>query len=411
MLQFTEMKNNFDVAIIGGGPAGIMSAIITSEKHSVILIEKNEFVGRKILATGNGRCNLTNCDIKIDRYHGGDLDFIKKVLANFNQFDTMKFFENLGVVLKEEDNGRIFPRTNQAQTIVDALTDELIENKVNIKTNSAVKNVIKTDDIFKVILQNGDIFNSKKLILSTGGKASAHLGSSGDGYFWVENMGHTTTPTSPALVPIETVETWPAEISGLKVEGKSTVTVEGVVISEKSGDILFTHFGVSAPAIMYHATHIGPHLGKNIKIHLDLFPDLDIKALDNKLTQLFAVSGKKAIKNTLSGIIPSNLAPVILNLLDIKQDKKTAEVSKEDRLIIATILKDLILTVKQLRPFKEAQVTRGGITLTEIDANSLQSKIVPGLYFAGEILDCNGDSGGFNLQWAWSSGHLAGQLL
>lgn len=402
------MNKQFDVAIIGAGPAGIMAAITASGSLSVVLIEKNEFVGRKILATGNGRCNITNRLADASRYHSGNLDIVGAVLAKFNQFETMKFFENLGIVLKEEDNGRIFPRTNQAQTVVDALSHELHESKVEVKTSAEARSIAKEKEGFKIVLKNGEAIISKKLILATGGKAAHHLGSSGDGLFWAKVLGHTITPTYPALVPIETIEAWPKEISGLRVEGKSTVTLDSDVISEKSGDILFTHFGLSAPAIMAHASQLAPHLGKDLKVHLDLFPETTEKELDSMLAGIFEKSGKKALKNSLAGLIPNNLAPVILDLLAMSHERKTAEVSKIDRFKIAKQLKDLTLTVKGLRSFKEAQITSGGIDLGEINLATLESKKIPGLYFAGEILDVYGDSGGFNLQWAWSSGHLAG---
>jgi predicted Rossmann fold flavoprotein len=401
------MNTPYDIAIIGAGPAGLMAAIAASKNSSVVLIEKNELVGRKILATGNGRCNITNRFAEVSRYHSNHPAIIKDVLAEFDQSQAMKFFEGLGIVLKEEDNGRIFPRTNQAQTVVDALSHEVHECGVKVKTNAEVRNIAKEKTGFKILLKNGEAILSNKLILSTGGKAAHHLGSSGDGLFWAKVLGHTITPTYPALVPIETVETWPREISGLRVEGKSTVTLGDKIISEKSGDILFTHFGLSAPAIMAHAGKLAPHLGQDLKVHIDLFDEMSEKELDATLAEIFAKTGKKTLKNSLSGLIANNLAPVILKLCEIA-DRKSAEISKIDRLKIAQTLKDLTLTVKGLRSFKEAQVTSGGIALDEINPETLESKKISGLYFAGEILDVYGDSGGFNLQWAWSSGHLAG---
>jgi len=400
----------FDVAIIGGGAAGMMAAIWTAKKSSVVLIEKNPSLGRKILATGNGRCNLTNRFADKTHYHGGNPEFIEQVLKQFDQFATRKFFEDLGVVLKEEDNGRIFPRTNQAQTIVDVLVDKLREEKVTLKTDTIVKKITKITHGFEIILSAGDKIEAKKIILAVGGQSSPQFGSSGDGYYWAKQLGHVVSELYPALVPIETVEIWPGDISGLKVEGKATVTVDGENIVEKSGDILFTHFGLSAPAIMALAGDIAPHIGQEVLIHLDLFPDKTIKELDDLLTQIFSGSGKKTLKNALAGLIPANLAQTILVLKKLPADRKSAEISKVDRLLIAKTLKDLSLTVKQLRPFKEAQVTHGGIELSDIDARTLQSKKTSGLYFAGEILNVDGDSGGFNLQWAWSSGYLAGQL-
>lgn len=411
------MLNKFSCAVIGGGPSGMMAAISAADNQSVILIEKNETVGRKILATGNGRCNITNRLTDATHYHGGNKDLIKNVLLNFDQFKTIVFFENLGVILKEEDNGRIFPQSNQAQTVVDALTDKLRECSVTIKTSSAVKKFFRKNSGFQIILNNGDEITSEKLIITTGGKSSPQFGSTGDAYFWAEQFGHKVTKTFPALVPIETVETWPKEISGLRIEGRSFVTLNKKVISEKSGDILFTHFGLSAPSIMAHASQIAQYADntdnsdEDLIIHLDLFPDSSLQQLDILLTKLFANTGKKTIKNSLSGLVANNLAPVILKLVDIDSEIKTAEISKINRKNIADKLKDISLTIKDLRPFKEAQVTHGGIRLDKINSKTLQSKIVPNLYFAGEVLDVDGDSGGFNLQWAWSSGHLAGQTL
>lgn len=407
----SKNEKQFEVAIIGGGPAGLMAAIQASKKARVILIEKNEILGRKILATGNGRCNLTNRFVDVSRYHGGNSDFIKDILDQFDQFATMKFFTHLGIVLKEEDNGRIFPRTNQAQTIVDGLTDKVRNNKVRVDLSSEVKKISKTNECFIIHFTNGKVIKSNKLILATGGKASHYLGSSGDGLFWAKILGHTIIPTYPALVPIETQETWVKQIQGLKVEGKSTAVVDDKIVSQKKGDILFTHYGLSGPSIMAHVGVIAPYLLKNVQIHLDLFTDKTQSQLDQILVQIFNSSGKKTLKNSLSGLIPNNLASVILDILKIPQSKKTAEISKIDRIHIVKTLKNLILTIKQLRPFKEAQVTSGGIDLKQINPKTLQSKIIPGLYFCGEILDVDGDSGGFNLQWAWSSGYVAGQIL
>lgn len=403
--------NTYDLAIIGAGPAGIMAAITASETQKVVLIEKNARLGRKILATGNGRCNITNRHTDVAHYHGGNTTFIKAVLGDFDQNETITFFTKLGVILKEEDRGRMFPMSNQAQTVVDALIDKLKENNVALQTSKNVSKIILQNGSFKIVLSTNEQIITKKLIITTGGKSASHLGSTGDAYYWAEGLGHSTTEKYPALVPIETVETWPKKISGLRVEGRSYITMNGKIISEKNGDILFTHFGLSAPAIMAHASHIAEHINHNLLIHIDLFPNQTVAGLETILMDLFTNTGKKTIKNALSGLVPSNLSPIILELLEIDLDKKTAEISKENRGRIAQNLKNLTLTIKNLRSFKEAQVTHGGISLDQIDMKTLQSKIVPGLYFAGEVLDVDGDSGGFNLQWAWSSGHLAGQLL
>lgn len=418
------MKNltrKFDIAVIGGGASGMMAAITASRlKKSVVLIEKNTELGRKILATGNGRCNLTNKFTKADRYHGGNPKFIEQVLTQFDQFKTLKFFEDLGLVLKEENLGRIFPRTDEAKTVVNALIYELEKNKVEVILNDQARKietspllsnegqgeVKSTDNTFKITLQSGKTIQSEKLIITTGGQAAPHLGTSGDAYYWLKNMGHTVTPLYPALVPMEIKENWIKDLQGLKIEAKVSTSIDGKIVYEKTGDALFTHFGVSGPAAMAQAGVIENNIEKNIKIHIDLFPNETIKELDGKLVKIIEANGAKQLKNTLAGLIPSNLAEAILKNLDINPDKKSAEISKLDRAKIAETLKNIELTVSGVRPFKEAQVTHGGVNLDEVDVDTLESKIVPNLYLAGEVLDVDGDSGGFNLQWAWSSGHL-----
>ncbi len=402
----------FDVCVVGSGPAGLMSAITAgSAGRSVILLEKNGKIGRKILATGNGRCNITNKNINISRYHGGDKNFITEVINKFDQNKTINYFESLGILLKEEDKGRIFPVTNQAQTIVDALTHELEKNNVKIELQTEVKNIVKEDD-FIITLISGNVIFARKLILATGGKAAHQFGSSGDGIFWARNFGHTITQIHAALCPIEVNESWVRDIQGLRVEAKLTAMVDNKKIAEFYGDTLFTHFGISGPAPMAFSGDISPLINKSeIKIIIDLFSNIEVLELDNKLEKIFKNAGKKSVKNSLSGVIPQNLVPIILKIIEIDENKKAAEISAKYRKNIVNALKNLTITVKSIRPLKEAQVTRGGVELSEINSKTLESKIIKNLYFAGEIMDVDGDSGGFNLQWAWSSGYLAGNSI
>ncbi|MCL5795258.1 MAG: aminoacetone oxidase family FAD-binding enzyme, partial [Patescibacteria group bacterium] len=264
--------NKYDIAIVGGGAAGCVAAISASENNkSVILIERNNLLGKKILATGNGRCNLTNTNVTSDRYHGANPKFIDAVIKKFDQRKTMNFFESLGIILKEEDNGRIFPRNNQASSIRDALEYELKRKKVDIKTNSLVRKINK-NDCCQIILENGQEILANKLIITTGGRAAHQFGSSGDGYYWAEKLGHKTIATYPALVPVETQENWVKDVQGVKIEGKISTSFNGKIICQKSGDILFTHFGLSGPAIMSQARFIAPKIDSGkLKIHLDLF--------------------------------------------------------------------------------------------------------------------------------------------
>jgi predicted Rossmann fold flavoprotein len=403
--------NKYDIIIIGAGAAGLMAAISASQKRkSVLIVEKNLKLGRKILATGNGRCNVTNKLADKSHYHGGSSDFIEKVLAGFNPRQVMKFFGHLGVLLREEDNGRIFPRTNQAETVVNALGAELNAPNVKIILGNPVSLVARIKNSFQVTLKNSEVFMADKLIITTGGKASEKYGSTGDGYKWLENFGHHIISLYPALVPLEIAERWLKNLQGLKVEGKISVLVGGKITAEKTGEVLFTHYGLSGPSVMSLASQIGPALPEHpVKITLDLYPEETNINLDKKIEQIFLSNCKKTVKNALAGFAPANFITALLTNINIKPEKKATEISKTERLKIVEGFKNILLTVSGVRPFAEAQVTAGGVDTREVNPETLESKIIPGLYLAGEILDVNGDSGGFNLQWAWSSGFLAGK--
>lgn len=399
----------YDVAIIGAGPAGIMAAISASKCGAgVILIEKNEAIGRKILATGNGRCNITNKFAKVENYHGSNPEFIRSVLSAFDARETMEFFEDLGLILKEEDRGRMFPRTNQATSVVDILTHELRKLKVETKLGCEIKRIANKSG-WEITTSDGAIINSDRLVLTTGGRASHQFGSSGDGLFWSKNLGLLIEDVYPSLVPVETEETWVKEAQGLKAEAEARFFIDEKLVSKASGDLLFTHYGLSGPAIMSQARSIAPYVeNKDIKVELDFMPEKSAKELDAIIAKIFNVSGAKSVKNALVGLVPAKLIPIILCESGIEERKNAAEISKVQRNKIGQNFKSLTLKISKLRPFKEAQVTRGGISTDEIDPKTLESKKIKNLYFAGEIMDVDGDSGGFNLQWAWSSGHLVG---
>jgi predicted Rossmann fold flavoprotein len=399
--------NKYDIAIIGGGAAGSIAGIFSSKNKRVILIERNDKIGKKILATGNGRCNITNINTSYSKYYGATPKFIDIVLNKFNVKKTMSFFNGLGLILKEENEGRIFPRNNQAQSVVDAINHELNRRNVTIKTNSLVRKIAKSST-WEITLEDGEKIIADKLIVTTGGKAAYQFGSSGDGYFWLDKLGHHIIDTYPALVPIETKEIWVKLAQGIKIEGKIATILDNKQIFEKTGDILFTHYGISGPAAMAQARFIAPNINKNIKIHIDIFPDKSAHEIDEMLREIIDTSGKKSIKNCLSGAIPNNLSNLLLKNLNIDPDSKSAEISKINRKKIAETLKNIELTPLKLRSLKEAQVTSGGIDTKEINPDTMESKIIPNLYLAGEIIDVDGESGGYNLQWAWSSGYLAG---
>lgn len=410
MCYFGAM-NIYDVVIIGAGPAGIMAAIRSSQRgFKTLLIDKNDQIGRKILATGNGRCNLTNKNITLDRYHGGEAVFIDYVLKRFDQEKTMDFFTSQGVLLKEEDRGRVFPRTNQAKTIVNCLEEALKHSGVATKRDFEVKKLTK-EETFTIESTTSEKIYSKKVILATGGKAAHQLGSSGDGLYWSKNLGHSITPIHAALCPIELKEST-KQIQGIKIETVMTSYNERGVLQKTTGDAIFTHFGISGPAVMAQSRVVSPALQAGIiQISLDLLPEMSHEELDKNLTKLLELNNKKSIKNVTSGLLTSGLVPVVLERSGVAENKKAAEISKKERLGLIETIKGLAFTVEKIRPLKEAQVTAGGIDLKEVNPETLESKIVEGLYFAGEILDVDADSGGFNLQWAWSSGYLAGSSV
>lgn len=399
----------YDIAIIGAGASGILAAISAKRNGAnVVLIEKNASIGRKILATGNGRCNVTNKFTSSDNYYGAPREFIKTALSSFDQNQTIRFFENLGLILKEEDRGRMFPRTNQATSVVSILSHELEKLKVEVRLKSEVKKIEKTSS-WNIQLLDGSTITSNRLIITTGGKAAHQFGSSGDGHYWLKNLGVKITDIYAALVPVETEEAWVKQIQGLKVEAEASFFVDHKLISQRFGDLIFTHFGLSGPAIMSQAGFVAPFIGlKTVRVELDFVTEQSQKELDDTISRIFNVSGSKSVKNSLSGLIPSKLIPIILREAGIDENKKTAQISKIQRGEIVKCLKSLTLNISKIRPLKEAQVTRGGISSEEIDPQTLESKKIKGLYFAGEIIDVDGDSGGFNLQWAWSSGYLAG---
>lgn len=400
-----------DVAVIGAGAAGLTAAITASQTGKrVILIEKNSQIGRKVLATGNGRCNLTNTCTSIDRYHGATPEFIQSVISRFDQHATMEFFRDLGLVLKEEENGRIFPRTNQASSVVEVMKHRLEANRVEVLLETPVAS-IEASTPWKITLADGRQIHADNLIIATGGRAAHHLGSTGEGLGWANRLGHTITPTHAALVPVETIDTWPRDIQGVKVETSVRATCDGRSISESTGDLLFTSYGVSGPSVMALAGAIAPLLREyQVQLHIDLFPDMTQEELDQTLQRILHSGGKLPVKESLVGLLPGSMIPVILRFSGIGEHEHAVSISKNKRLDIVRTLKNITVTVSKLRPLKEAQVTAGGVDTREIDPQTLQSKLVKGLYFAGEILDVDGDSGGFNLQWAWSSGYVTGLL-
>lgn len=405
----------FDIAVIGGGPAGIGAAGRAGELGGkVILLEKNNQLGAKLLLTGKGRCNLTNAEFDLRNLvsnYGEKGKFLFHAFHTFGPKAVIDFFETLGVPTKIERGKRVFPVSDRAEDVCTALASFLNNSKVKVMRNAQVMGIeCKNRKIKKLILKNGEI-RASNYILATGGKSYPKTGSTGDGYTWAKALGHTVTPLSPALVPITTKEVWVKRLQGLSLKNvEASVWQKGKKEASEFGECLFTHFGLSGPIIHTLSHKIGTLLKKGaVEIHLDLKPALDFSTLDKRIQRDFQKGPNKAFKNSLGELLPHKLISVVVELSKIDPEKRVNLIRSEERQSLGKLLKSLSLTASWLLGFDEAIVTSGGISLSEIDDKTMRSKIIDNLFFAGEIIDVDGPTGGFNLQICWSTGYLAGE--
>ena len=409
------------VIVIGGGAAGMMAAIASAEAGArVTLIEKNEKLGKKIYITGKGRCNVTN---------GGDADnFFANCVSNpkflysaFYQFDNrmvMNFFEEAGCALKTERGERVFPVSDHASDIIAALQRELKKLDVEICLNTCVKEVLTEADDEKtkvtgVALTDGRKLYADRVIIATGGVSYPTTGSTGDGYGFAKATGHTLIATMPSLVPFETKETWCREVMGLALKNVGIRLLQNKkLLYEGFGEMLFTHFGVSGPLVLSASSFYGrKQRDSGVETHLviDLKPALDMEQLDKRILRDFEESKNKQFKNALNGLFPVKLIPIMIELSGIDPDKRVNEITREERRAFGTLIKNLSLHITGVRDYHEAIITRGGVSVKDVNPATMESKKVNGLYFAGEVLDLDALTGGFNLQIAWSTGNLAGK--
>ncbi len=411
------MKNRqeeFDVVVIGAGAAGLMAAGRAAERGvRVAIIDKNKNLGRKLLITGNGRCNITQAEFN-------DKEFVKKLdkkgqwlfsaLAAFGPKEAIDFFESRGLKTKVEPGGRVFPISDKAQEVLDVLLKYLREKKVKIFLGEEVLGFnLKNKKIVSVKLGDQEI-NARSFILCTGGKAYPVTGSTGDGYSWAGILGHKVVKLVPALVPVETKETWPKNLSGLSLKNvRLNLWQDSKKQDSRLGEMLFTHFGLSGPIVLDISKKIGELLpAGEIIIEIDLNPALDILQLDKRLQCDFMANRNKDLKNYLPDLVPQKMAETIIKFSKIDAHKKLNALSREERKKIATLLKSLKTGVRGLMGFDQAMVTGGGVDLKEIDSRTMRSKIIDNLFFAGEIIDLDGPTGGYNLQICWSTGYVAG---
>ena len=402
------------IIVIGGGCAGMMAAIRAAESGSqVILFEKMPQVGRKLKITGKGRCNLTNtADIpEIVKNLPGNGKFLFSALKKFSSADTVNFFENLGVKTKIERGGRVFPVSDDAKEVIDALLRRLMILGVDIRTNSPVTEILAENKKIRGVKVCGEFFEADSVILATGGASYPATGSTGDGFKFAKRLGHTITEILPALVPLETEEDFVRDLQGLSLRNvRVKLLADGKKVSEQFGEMLFTHFGVSGPIILTLSRKSAKLLseGKFVELEINLKPALTPEQLDARILRDFAKFKGKIIKNSLIDLLPSKLIPIVLDLAYLPEEKRVDDITQAERRRLIEILRELPLTITKTRPIDEAIVTSGGISVKEIDPRTMQSKIVENLFIVGEVADIDGFTGGFNLQAAWSMGNTAG---
>lgn len=413
-----EMPESARLLVVGAGAAGMMAAGVAARRGlCVTLVDKNERPGRKLMITGKGRCNVTNNCGGVQAFlanvpRGGR--FLYGALTRFGPDDTMAFFEALGVPLKTERGMRVFPQSDRAVDIVDALARYVREGGCRTVHGIAETLLLENGCAAGIRLTDGRELRADAVLLCTGGKSYPLTGSTGDGYRLAQRAGHTVTPLSPSLVPIVTEEDWPRELMGLSlknVELTALDTREERVLHRDLGEMLFTHFGVSGPLVLSASAHIrAPEPGR-YRLSIDLKPGLSPEQLDARLLRDFAQNENRDFANALGALLPHKLIPVAVALSGIPPQTKVNQITREMRMRFAALLKHMELTVRGFRPIEEAIVTSGGVATDEISPKTMESKLVPGLYFAGELLDCDAYTGGFNLQIAFSTGHAAGEAV
>jgi hypothetical protein len=404
------------IVVVGAGPAGLMSAIRAGQlKQQVTLIEKKSSCGKKLLLSGKGRCNLTNTcnlDAFIKRF-SGQAEFLRDAFKKFFHHDLMRFFQERGLKLKVERQLRVFPLSERSSSVLNVLEQALKENKVNIMYNSALKDILVEDSQVKgVLLSDGRKVPADRVILATGGLSYSFTGSTGEGIKLAQKLGHRIAPLKAGLVPLEIKQTYPKLLKGLTLKNirLKFSDSKNKIVSE-IGELLFTDFGISGPLVLSLSSKIVDWLeaGKDIFVQIDLKPALSAEQLDSRLLREFQANPKKSIKNLLKGLLPASLISVFLDILKIEPGKKANQISQEERLRIIRLFKSWRLDIKGSKPIEEGMITRGGISLKDINPRTMESRLIKGLYFAGEMIDVDADTGGFNLQAAFSTGYLAGE--
>ena len=399
----------YDGIVIGGGPAGMFAAITAARQgNRVLLLEKNDRLGKKLLITGKGRCNVTNhCDEReVLQNIPRNGRFLFSAMAAYPPEKVMAFFEGNGCPLKTERGNRVFPVSDKAASILDCLKDQLRRSHVTLQT-ATVKAIHTNDGVVSGVETEKEKFCAKWVILATGGASYPTTGSTGDGYTMAEMLGHTVIPAEGSLVPLETQGHDCQDMQGLSLRnvGVKLLNAKGKVLYKDFGELLFTHFGVSGPTVLSASAHLK---GEGCTLMLDLKPALDEGKLDARILRDLEMYQNRAMENALTDLLPRSMIPVVLRRLDIDPNLQANSLKKQQRRALVELLKGFTITISGKRPVAEAIITSGGVKVSEIDPKTMESKIVPGLYFAGEIIDCDAYTGGFNLQIAWATAYAAG---
>lgn len=402
------------IIVVGGGAAGMMATVTAARKgKNVLLLEKNEKLGKKLFITGKGRCNITN-SAEIDELFSAVVSNPKFLYSSFYSLtndQVIEFFEELGVKTKVERGGRVFPESDHSSDVIRALEQELKRLGAEIRLRTEVKEILAEGGRAKgVRLSSGEKLNADAVIIATGGISYPSTGSTGDGYRFARECGHKVTELSPALVPMEVEEWYAKELMGLSLRNIEIKITDGKKkLYEEFGEMLFTHYGVTGPVILSASSIVGKKLKEHpLTLHIDLKPALTEEQLDKRVLREFEANHNRQFKNAVDSLFPAKLKPVIVELSGIPEEKKVNEVTKEERLRFVRMIKDFSMTLTAMRGYNEAIITKGGVSVKEIDPGTMESKLVNRLYFAGEVLDLDAVTGGYNLQIAWSTGYLAG---
>ena len=403
-----------DLVVIGGGPAGMMCACQAAQRGlSVTLLEPNEKLGRKLRITGKGRCNLTNnCDIKTFMANiPGDGRFLYSAVNRFSPADTMAFFENAGLPLKTERGNRVFPQSDNANDVAGTMA-RLCRKAGVVTKRTAAKQIITENGAIAGVMTGEGYIPCRAAAICTGGLSYPLTGSTGAGYRFAEQLGHTVTPRRPSLVPLESEDEYCAEMQGFSLKNVTLSAFENdKLIFQELGEMLFTHFGVSGPLVLSASAHMRNMGSAKYRLSIDLKPGLDEKKLDARLLRDFEKYANKDFKNALGDLVGHAMIPVLIRLSAIPEDTRVNSITREQRLRLMQLLKAFPVSVSGTRPIDEAIVTAGGVNTKEVNPRTMESKLVSGLYFAGEVLDLDAYTGGFNLQIAWSTGYVAGNSI